>query len=330
MKLNKPVFVFLALVVLGSVAVTAQSNGGIDRQFKQSGSEIEVTLNNLGDDYSFEMEKKIAMGDVVGVKLDRVRILGSDQRSFTLDIKLLEPEEFDKDGVAAMSRAVFKPKGAKNDEVNELRYEFEVSKDKNPNATKDNVVVYRKKSSSWTEINSTFLEKTNTGLKFRADSSMYGDFVIGSEKPQFEITSAELAGGTVGVNKEFGINLDVRNVGLRDGNYDVEVTSGEGVITRDSISVPAKTNKTAKLTGSIGEIGVYEISVNNYSVGKVRVEGGGGEAETDGGSGATGANGTNGSTDSGGGGDKGGNGQPGFGFAVSVTALLAVLYFRAR
>ncbi|MFC7081162.1 CARDB domain-containing protein [Halorussus caseinilyticus] len=156
----------------------------------------------------------------------------------------------------------------------------------------------------------------------------------GQEDPQFEITNATVKFSTLSVGDALEVRVRITNRGDADGTFTAELVLGDELVADRQLTIAAGGMRQVTFEREVVKPGTYDVYVNEFQVGEVRVNGS--EA-----TGSTSAGPTDGpATDSKTNSDALTHGSeaqsdanaktPGLGFGAGVAGLVAALYAARR
>lgn len=196
--------------------------------------------------------------------------------------------------------------------IENVTFTFRVSKARLNDSEVGDVALYRYHDGSWNELPTEPAGETDTHYVFRAESPGLSEFAAGKKTASFEIRNATVTVTRLRAGDDVQVRVRITNTGGADGTFDATLRLDGDVVATRQLTIAANGTRQTTFERAISRPGTYDVTVNEFPVGSVHVEGS--DAATASSEDSTAVT----------------SGQPGFGAAQAALAAVVAALAAAR
>lgn len=131
------------------------------------------------------------------------------------------------------------------------------------------VTVYHRNGSTWEPLETETVEERVGSVVYEATATDFSTFAVGRIEPEFSVEETSLGTTQVESGQRLVLEAVVRNNGSVAGDYDgAMVVNGERV-NETTVSIPAESERTVRLSHDVGDAGTYDIALNDEDAGSI-------------------------------------------------------------
>ncbi|WP_137284875.1 S8 family serine peptidase [Halorussus salinisoli] len=202
------------------------------------------------------------------------------------------------------------PKYISDSELDAVTVAFDV--DSATAGSPENVALYRYNDSTWSNVETTFVDEQDGSYRFEASADATGTYAVGLATASFEVSDATLDASSVEMGEEVTVTATVENVGTGEGTYTVELTMDGEVVATEQVTLAGGEETTVEFVRTF-EAGEHAVAVGSTEAGVLTVSADGSDDA------AIDDEENRGTKQSG---QGSGPGIPGFGIPAALAALL--------
>ncbi|MBX0323562.1 PGF-pre-PGF domain-containing protein [Halomicroarcula sp. F13] len=131
------------------------------------------------------------------------------------------------------------------------------------------VTVYHRNGSAWEPLETEIVEERVSSVVYEATATDFSTFAVGRIEPEFTVEDTSLGTSQVESGQRLVLEAVVRNNGSVAGDYEgAMVVDGERV-NETTVSIPAESERTLRLSHDVDSAGTYEIALNDEDAGSI-------------------------------------------------------------
>lgn len=134
------------------------------------------------------------------------------------------------------------------------------------------VRIYHRENGTWVASETSVVDERPGRVVYEASANGSSTFALGRMEPSFSVTRTSVVSTDRGDTQRIVLEGAVRNSGAVAGSYDAQLRLNDAVVNETSITVPAGSERTIRLSTVVDTPGEYKVSLNDQSAGTLRID----------------------------------------------------------
>ncbi|GGN90244.1 PGF-pre-PGF domain-containing protein [Haloarcula pellucida] len=172
-------------------------------------------------------------------------------------------------GRSATVASVFTVDSTADIEQATVRFSLDRSRLREVGLDQSEVTLYHRNGSAWEPLDTAIVEERANSVVYEVTATEFSTFAAGRIEPEFTVEDTSLSTTQLDSGQRLVLEAVVRNNGSVAGEYEGAMVVNDERVNATTVTMPADSERTIRLTHDVSSAGTYEIALNDDDAGSI-------------------------------------------------------------